>query len=314
MSTRDLLDPEVLAAVEQFPKIDLATADLDQIRTLNSAALVMGDADEAGITRSEIVIDRTDGQPPVRCLVYTPKDKSGPLPGYFHIHGGGYILGSPEASDIYNVRAASRLGIVIVSVDYRLAPENPYPAPLDDCYTGLAYMFDNAEALGVDKTRIAIGGESAGGGLAAGLALRVRDESKYAPVFQLLVYPMIDDRTGSARPADPLVGEFIWTREFNKFGWDAFLGGAERVAPAVPARAEDLKGLPPTWMFTAQFDLFRDENIDYARRLMETGTHTELVVYPRAMHGFQMAVKSKLARRYGEDYLRALARGLGVEG
>ena len=160
--------------------------------------------------------------------------------------------------------------------------------------------------------RIGIGGESAGGGLAAALAIKARDAGKYAVCFQALTYPMLDDRTGSEQnPGDPLVGEFVWTRQLNQYGWSRYLGDAERAAPQVPARLDSYAGLPPTWMFTATMDLFRDENIDYARRLMEAEVSCDLVVYPGACHGFQMVEGSKISKRFRKDFMEALERGLG---
>ena len=203
--------------------------------------------------------------------------------------------------------------MVVVSVDYRLAPEHPIPAPLDDCYAALGWMHKNAADLNVDPTRIAIGGESAGGGLAAALALKARDEGEYPICWQQLVVPSLDDRTGTEEfPGDPLVGEFIWTRASNQYGRASFLGDAPRAAPQVPARAESLKGLPPAWMLTGGLDLFRDENIEYARRLMADGVAAELVVYPSACHAFQNVADSQLNQRYEVDFMAALRRGLSI--
>ena len=145
-------------------------------------------------------------------------------------------MGSPEMSDPLNVFIAAQLGITILSVDYRLAPEHPLPAPLDDCYAALAWLHGNAQTLGVDPGRIAIGGESAGGGLAAALALHARDRGEYPICYQLLTYPMLDDRTGTPEsPADPLTGEFVWNRDKNKFGWDCYFGNSPREAPGAPS-------------------------------------------------------------------------------
>jgi acetyl esterase/lipase len=222
-------------------------------------------------------------------------------------------MGSVEGSDISNLQLCAKLGIVILSVDYRLAPEHPIPAPLDDCYAGLAWLHGNAESLRIDANRIGIGGESAGGGLAAALAIRARDAGEYAICHQHLTYPMLDNLTGTeAQPGDPLVGEFVWTRSRNRFGWDSYLGTAAQEAPQVPARVGDCSGLPSTWMFTAALDLFRDENIDYARRLLEAGVGVELLMYPAACHGFQLLPGTSLTARFTEDHRAALARGLGL--
>lgn len=222
-------------------------------------------------------------------------------------------MGSVEGSDISNLQLCSKLGIVILSVDYRLAPEHPIPAPLDDCYAGLAWLHQNAGSLGVEPDRIGIGGESAGGGLAAALAIRARDAGDYAICHQHLTYPMLDNLTGTdAQPGDPLVGEFVWTRSRNRFGWNAYLGEAAPEAPQVPARVGSHAGLPSTWMFTAALDLFRDENVDYARRLLEAGVSVELLMYPAACHGFQLLPGTRLTARFTEDHRTALSRGLGL--
>lgn len=312
MTTRHLLDPEIIPALDAFPQFSLDKESLPLIRQAASQAVQLADTDAQGVKREEVVLPGWgDGAPDVRCLVYQPKNRTGVTGAYLHLHGGGYILGAPEGSDQHNVNLVSRLGIVIVSVDYRLAPEHPAPAALNDSYTALAWLHQNAEEIGIDPDRIAIGGESAGGGLAAALALFARDRGEYPIRFQLLTYPMIDDRTGSDDyPGDPLTGEFVWTRERNQLGWAYYLGETDPSAPVVPARAASLKGLPPTWLSTAALDLFRDENITYAKRLLQDGVPTELILYPRACHGFQMAAMAGVTKQYLRDHAEALARGL----
>lgn len=311
MSTKHLLAEELHPIIEAMPNTDITADNLALFRQVGAENVVMGDPIKAGVSREEIVVPGTDHD--VRCLLYRPVQQDAGCPGYLHIHGGGYIMGSVEGSDISNLQLCSKLGIVILSVDYRLAPEHPIPAPLDDCYAGLAWLHQNAAALGVDATRIGIGGESAGGGLAAALAIRARDAGEYAVCHQHLTYPMLDNLTGTeAQPGDPLVGEFVWTRSRNRFGWDSYLGDAAPEAPQVPARVDDYSGLPNTWMFTAALDLFRDENIDYARKLLEAGVATELLMYPAACHGFQLLPGTSLTARFTQDHRAALARGLGI--
>tara|TARA_R110000787_G_scaffold93939_4_gene196358 strand:- start:3587 stop:4552 length:966 start_codon:yes stop_codon:yes gene_type:complete len=314
MKTRHLVDPDLLAIADAFPPIDLQESTLQGIRTMFAEMSVMGDPAAFGVTRREVKVPGLDGAPDVRCLVYTPNASDKARPAFLHIHGGGYVMGSPEGSDIRNMRVASALGAVVVAPDYRVAPEHPYPAPLDDCAAALAWVFGNAEELGVDTKRVAVGGDSAGGGLAAALCLRTRDEGRLSIAFQHLVYPMLDDRTAAhGTPLDPIVGEYVWTPAANRFGWGAYLGGNTPSAPAVPARAESLAGLPPTWINIGALDLFLDENIAYARRLLADGVATELVIYPGAFHGFQVAVEAPVARRFERDYLESLARGLGCQ-
>ena len=251
--------------------------------------------------------------PDVKCLLYRPNQKASTYPAYLHIHGGGYISGSAEASDVRNIEIARKLGAIVLSVDYRLSPECTIPGPLYDCYAGLAWLTKNSDDLKVDKQRIAIGGESAGGGLAAGLAILARDLDEYQICHQHLTYPMLDNFTGSpGHEGDPLVGEFVWTREHNQFGWNCYLGGAEPAAPQVPARLTDFGGLPSTWMFTAALDLFRDENIRYAEKLLASGVPTDLILYPGACHGFQFVPGTKLNKRFNRDHLEGLARGISV--
>jgi acetyl esterase/lipase len=312
VSTRHLLAEELHPIIEQVPAVDITERNLPKVRALGAEAVVLGNPEAAGVVREEIRVPGADGD--VRCLYYRPEKAGAGLPAYLHIHGGGYITGSVEGSDIGNIAIASKLGAVVLSVDYRLAPEHPIPAPLDDCFAALVWVHDQAEALGIDSKRIAIGGESAGGGLAAALAIRARDAGGLPICHQHLTYPMLDNLTGSdEHPGDPLVGEFVWTRARNQFGWKSYLGEAPAEAPQVPARLEDFSGLPRTWMFTATLDLFRDENLLYAQKLMAAGVPVEMLVYPEACHGFQFVPGTRIGARYIADHMAALARGLCVE-
>lgn len=313
MSTKYLLDRELHPIVDAFPDTPLIDETLHAFRRATSEGVELGDAEAAGVARNEVFVTSRDGTS-IRALLYVPMAEALSRPGYVHIHGGGYVIGSADGSDATNLAIARKLGVVVLSVDYRLAPEHPIPAPLDDCYAGLAWLHENADAFGVDRSRIGIGGESAGGGLAAALAIKARDENEYAVCHQHLTYPMLDNQTGSEhQPGDPLTGEFVWTRERNLFGWAAYLGNAPAEAPQVPARVGSFAGLPPTWMMTASLDLFRDEDIAYAQGLLAAGIRTELVVYEGACHGFQMIPATTLGQRYARDHLAALARGLGLD-
>ena len=317
MSTKHLLAEELYPIIDAVPSVDITDEHLPTIREQSAVRNRLADAQAVGVTRQEVTIPAYPGSADnqeVKCLLYTPNNSDSGRPGYVHIHGGGYIMGSAEGSDIGNLAICSKLGVVVLSVEYRLAPEHPIPAPLDDCYSGLAYMHNNATDLGVDNSRIGIGGESAGGGLAAALAIMARDKGEYAVCHQQLTYPMLDNLTGSEeQPGDPLVGEFVWTRQRNQYGWRSYLGDAPAQAPQVPARVKDFSGLPSTWMFTAELDLFRDENLDYAKSLMQAGVHVDLEVFSGACHGFQMLPGTKLGRRYIDSHMAALGRGLGVE-
>ena len=311
MTTKELLDSELTAMAEGpfLPQLtDETIADIR--RVMADQAPELHDPSSKSVYRKEIFVS-VNGQPDVRCLLYGKLNGQEDASGYLHIHGGGYLFGSPEGSDPMNLHLASILNIVILSVDYRLAPENPIPAPLDDCYAALGWLHENAAELGVDPERIGVGGESAGGGLAAALAIKARDEGEYGLCWQQLTYPMLDDRTGSSQYyGDPLVGEFVWTRELNQYGWSSYLGNAERTAPQVPGRLEEFRGLPPAWMFTASLDLFRDENILYAQNLMRSGVACDLVVYPGACHAFQRIESAAISKRYREEFVSSLKRGL----
>ena len=311
MTTKELLDSELTAMAEGpfLPQLTDETIT-DIRRVMADQAPELHDPSSKSVYRKEIFVS-VNGQPDVRCLLYGKLNGQDDASGYLHIHGGGYLFGSPEGSDPMNLHLASILNIVILSVDYRLAPENPIPAPLDDCYAALGWFHENAAELGVDPERIGVGGESAGGGLAAALAIKARDEGEYGLCWQQLTYPMLDDRTGSSQHyGDPLVGEFVWTRELNQYGWSSYLGNAERTAPQVPGRLEEFRGLPPAWMFTASLDLFRDENILYAQNLMRSGVACDLVVYPGACHAFQRIESAAISKRYREEFVSSLRRGL----
>jgi triacylglycerol lipase len=230
----------------------------------------------------------------VRLLVYTPPGTNDvkPRPAYLHMHGGGYVLGMPELNDGANRSFAAELGCVVVSVDYRLAPETQSPGALEDCYAALMWLHAQTEQPGIDATRVAIGGESAGGGLAASLALLARRRGEAQICFQLLDSAMLDDRTGSNSEPNPHphCGEFVWTQNSNRFAWRCLLGvepgGPDVPIEMVPARATDVSGLPPTFIAVGALDLFLEENLEYARRLMRAGVATELHVIPGAFHGF----------------------------
>ena len=287
MTTKHLLDPELQGITKLELDFDLTPDALPAARARRESLLKLTEPD-GSVTRTEVQVRSADGTP-VDCLLYQPTQASAGAPAYLQIHGGGYILGSTVGSDMMNLMICSKLKVVVLSVGYRLAPESNARAALDDCYAGLTYLHEQHDTLSIDPSRIAIGGESAGGGLAAALAIEARDRGEYAVCHQHLTYPMLDNLTGTeAQPGDPLTGEFVWTRELNQFGWGCYLGDLEPVAPYVPARLNDYSALPPTWMYTAALDLFRDENIEYAQKLMRAGVRCELAVEPAACHGFQL--------------------------
>lgn len=240
--------------------------------------------------------------------LFRPTGVTLPAPALLWIHGGGYVIGSAQQDDRLCRRFSSRLGITVASVDHRLAPEHPYPAPLEDCYTALTWL---ARQRGVDPGRIAIGGASAGGGLAAALALLARDRGDVAPAFQLLVYPMLDDR--SSTTADQPHYR-LWNPRSNHFGWTAYLGDADP-SVAVPARRDDLSGLPPAWIGVGTHDLFHDEDLAYAERLRAAGVPCEVEVVPGVFHGFDLFVpKAQVSQRFFRTQCDSLRAALAPAG
>lgn len=236
--------------------------------------------------------------------LYRPTDASGPGPALLWIHGGGYVIGSAAQDDQLCRRFARELGATVASVDYRLAPENPYPVPLEDCYAALAWL---AGLPSVDPARVAIGGASAGGGLAAALALLARDRNEIPLAAQLLVYPMLDDRTVDREDLNN-PGHRLWNQSSNKFGWACYLADADPDI-AVPARREDLSGLPPAWMGVGTLDLFHDEDLAYAERLRAAGVRCEVEVVSGAFHGFDGIVpKAEVSQSFFKSQC-ALLRG-----
>jgi acetyl esterase/lipase len=227
----------------------------------------------------------------IRLRIYKPKSSSAPAPVLLWFHGGGYVMGQPEMDDPACVQYVRASGLSIVSVDYRYAPKHPFPAGLEDGYTALKWVGSHSQQLGIDANRIAIGGESAGGGLAAALVQLACDRQEIKPVFQLLVYPMLDDRTVLRADIDDSNSP-AWNQKSNRFGWESYLGtkcGAEDVpAYSVPARRADLSGLPPAWIGVGTLDVFHDEDVAYAQRLKEGGIECELYIVPGAFHGFDV--------------------------
>lgn len=213
--------------------------------------------------------------------LHRPAGVTTPGPALLWIHGGGYVIGDAAQDDVLCRRFASELGATVVSVNYRLAPEHPYPAPVEDCYSALSWL---AALPAVDPSRVAIGGASAGGGLATSLALLARDRAEIPLAAQLLVYPMIDDRTVDRTGLDN-PGHRLWNQSSNRFGWRAYLGNADPDV-AVPARRDDLSGLPPAWIGVGTLDLFHDEDLAYAERLRAAGVACEVEVVDGAFHGF----------------------------
>jgi acetyl esterase/lipase len=318
MNFLDQLDPELRVVVEKLPTDrpldlnDIPTARAKMKKMVTSLLAALPPVE--GVTSQDQFAPSAQGDPAVRVRVYRPNDQPHQLPALLWIHGGGYVMGDIEQDDRLMKQLVNRIGCVAVSVDYRLAPEHPFPAPVEDCYAGLKWLFAHADELGVDPSRIAIGGASGGGGLAAGLALLARDRAEVRVAFQLLIYPMIDDR--NVTPASYAITDpRMWHRESNRLGWKAYLGregGGADVSPyAAAARATDLTNLPPAYIPVGALDLFVDENIEYAQRLVQAGVPTELHVYPGAFHGFDLfAPSARVSKQFKGDRDDALKRAL----
>lgn len=315
MNTRRLVDPALLPVLDVFPTIALSMELLVPMREAERfAQLPVKVLDEVrqSVLQAVRSVPGPAGAPDITLTIYTPRNATGPLPCIYHIHGGGYVGGAAAQLEPLHRPAAFDLNCVIVSVDYRLAPEHPFPAGIEDCYAGLAWTFANASELGIDRNRVGVMGESAGGGLAAALTLLARDRGEYRLTFQHLIYPMLDDRTCVAAEPNPVAGEFIWTAHNNRFGWTSLLGhepGRPDVSPyAAAARATDLCGLPPAFIACPTLDLFIDEDIAYAARLARAGVAVELYVYPGGFHGFDIfggdAPISVRAREHSREALR----------
>ena len=319
MAARDQMDPEVAEAVGAFPTLDFATTGFVTVRdylreTARQAAA--GRKPTPDVRSEDHSVPGPAGDPEVVVRVYRPVGPAagpgGALPCLYWIHGGGYVIGSYDMNDERLEQIAAARRCVVVSVEYRLAPEHPYPAPLEDCYAGLVWTARQAASLGIDPARMVIGGQSAGGGLAAALALLARDRDEVTVSYQLLIYPMLDDRAVTPSSGQDTV---IWTKEANHLGWAAYLGplsGSVDVPPyAAPARATELAGLPPAFVGVGTLDLFRDENIAYAARLLGAGVRTELHVYPAVPHAFEsLAPAAAVSRRFIEAIDAALEAAL----
>jgi acetyl esterase len=263
----------------------------------------------------ELLVPGPEGAPEVRVRRYRPADHDLPLPAVVYVHGGGFVVGSLELYDADCRRIAAEVGAVVVSVDYRLAPEHPFPAPLEDCYAALVWVAEHAAELGVDPDRIAIGGESAGGGLAAGVALLARDRGGPRLSLQFLGIPELDDRLETESMRSLGVDCPITTIANGEISWDSYLGvgvrGTDRVSPyAAPARATDLTGLPPALVTAYEFDALRDEGIAHAQRLLSAGVPTELHVYPGAFHSCTWLSGAGICQQILDDLIDALRRRL----
>lgn len=315
MSFVDQVDPEIAAGLDFFP-VELMSAvgdDPPKAREMYQPIwdALADDLQPSDITIEERMIAGPDGEIPV--VIYQP-----PTPALrgalLWIHGGGFIIGSGR-NDPHGIGFSEHVGCAVVSVDYRLAPENTYQAAVSDCVGALNWIFESAEELGVDPKRIAIGGASAGGGLTAGVSLYNRDHTGHDVAFQLLIYPMLDD-THDSPSGRAITHPTVWNRDLSFKAWKMYLGdeyGTDRVSPyAAAARAKDLRGLPPALVTVGAMDLFRDEDIEYAQRLMAAGVPTELQVFAGMYHGAEMSLPdAAISARMRLGYRDALKQAIG---
>lgn len=330
--------PELRAALGYFPTIDFSAG----VGAFRGDALKLPQPplspELAAVRLTERFVPSLTAAPDVRVLHYAPpenapenapgdaapaatRDAAGLRPAVLDIHGGGFVLGNADMSDAANRQLVLQLDCVVVSVDYRLAPETPWPGALEDCFAALSWMHEHAGELGIDPARIAVSGGSAGGGHAAALAIHARDVvraqgSGPGICFQLLDCPMLDDRTCAPSDPHPYCGDFAWTPEMNRYGWRSLLaaepGGPDVPPAAAPARVADLTDLPPAFILVGALDLFLEEDLEYFRRLTRAGVAAELHVIPGAYHGFGLAQDAPQTHQSARLRLDALARALGV--
>ncbi|MFE2727784.1 alpha/beta hydrolase [Kitasatospora sp. NPDC059327] len=313
-------DPELVAALHLVREL-MPPAGMLPTPEMREALNAHGLADEA-LTRGGAfeIEDRTvpgpAGAPDISLLICRPSGGGGPRPAVYHTHGGGMMFGNNRLGMDMMLDWAEELGLVVISVEYRLAPEHPHPAPVEDCYAGLVWTAEHAAELGVDPERIVLVGVSAGGGISAALALLARDRGGPAPLGQMLLCPMLDDRNDTVS-AHQMAGLGVWDQAANEAGWTALLGGARGgpdVSPyAAPARATDLSGLPAAFVDVGSAETFRDEDVAYAGRLWEAGGSAELHVWPGGFHGFDgLAPQAQLSQDAGAPRLRWLRRLLNA--
>jgi len=311
VDTRHLVDREIAPIIDLFPRVDLASAPIADIRARAAQAYAI--LPPPVISPEEVEIPSVHGGPAIAVFLFRPAEARPGTGAILHIHGGGMVMGSVRQTPAVPATLAAATGVPVVSVEYRLAPEHPFPAPQEDCHSAMVWLAGQASTLGFDAGKIVVAGESAGGGLAAALAIMARDLGGPAIAGQMLTYPMLDHRTGSdACPyANPRTGEFIWTRESNRFGWKA-LQGDYRAEDArrgwfSPSLADDLSNLPSAYIATGSLDLFFDENLDYARRLVAAGVPVDLHSYAGAIHAFNAIPDAALSQRFNAGLLAAAA-------
>ena len=313
----NLVDPELKPVLQAWLKQSPPVWSEKTLRDIRQRSASQTRPPLAQPAFSERRIPGAAGAPEVKVVVIGASSEAAPRPAVLHIHGGGYIVGTAAGNIVPMQQLSAAHGCVVVTVDYRLAPETRFPGSLEDNYAALRWLHANAKELGVDPNRIALLGESAGGGHVAALAIAARDRGEVPVAMQVLIYPMLDDRTGSTRAVPPHLGKYIWDAAANRFGWGALLGVAAGSASvpsgAVPARVKNLRGLAPAYIGVGSIDLFVEEDIAYAQRLIQSGVPTELLIAPGGYHGFDIIVPdAKISKRFAAAWNDALGRGLNT--
>lgn len=310
-------DPQLAPMLEFLPELSIEDIAASRLGFEQMIAQLNAELDESGVNIEDRLIPGPPGAPQVKVRIYSPPALAATTPGLVYFHGGGFVIGSLDSEHGNCLALCRNLGIVLVSVDYRLAPETPFPGGLEDCYAALQWAQQNSAALMLDPTRLGVFGQSAGGGLAAATALLARDRNGPKICFQYLGIPELDDRLAT-HSMQQYTDTPMWNRPNAELSWDYYLGagytrgGDDVPCHAAPARAEDLSGLPPAYVSTMEFDPLRDEGVLYALKLMQAGVATELHCYPGTFHGSSLLAAAEVSRREAAEMFTVLQRGLAI--
>jgi acetyl esterase len=313
------IDPELRPMLEFLPSLGFDNPEQARAGITEMSAMMADSIDESGVCIEDRTISGGDDATNIAIRIYRPEELKDKTAGLLYIHGGGFVVGDLDTEHAGPIGVCRALGIVVVSTDYRKAPENPYPAGLEDCFAALEWLHRHADELLVDRSRIGIRGGSAGGGLSAGLALLARDRGGPEICFQYLGIPELDDRLQTVSMTE-FTDTPLWNRPNAVLSWQYYLGenyvagGDDVPYTAAPARAsvEQLRGLPPAYVSTMEFDPLRDEGIEYALKLLQAGVNVELHSFPGTFHGSELVVDAAVSKRGESEGLEALRRGLGI--
>lgn len=299
----EMIHPQLKDIFSKMPAIEINSQTVKDLQATTIPSPESLPKDEAVEVHDETTASG------LRIRIYTPKIEQKEFPGLLWLHGGGHILGAPEITEDFCIRFAKEAKCIVAAPDYRLAPDYPYPADVEDCYSALVWMTEN---LPVKKDKIAVAGQSAGGGLTASVTLMARDRKGPAICFQMPLYPMLDHR--NITPSSHQINDHrAWCRDFNIEAWKMYLANVSGDVPAYasPALAEDVSNLPPAYIMVGELDPFRDEDITYAQRLMQAGVPVEFRVIPGVFHGFEIGdTETEIAKQTRDEYVKALAEAL----